>query len=237
MRMDPEKSNSSGTGPFEPPELDFATVPEDLELPEDEVHVWLWDVAGKIAPRDVSKRANEQLRHLLARYAGIVPPALLRGEHGKPYLPDVGFPQFNLSHGGHCMLFAFSKRQAIGVDVDTLSRRHVAMDLARRFFAEQEASALEKLDDSLREAAFMRLWTSKEAVLKALGMGLSFGLHRLRFDLDGQGRAGALQAIDVEAGATADWQLHRFEPTPGHVAALAWNGPAMRLRGFRLGDA
>ncbi len=216
--------------------IDFVAAPAAIELAADEVHLWLWNPLEAIAPRDVSARANAQLLRLLGRYGGTEPPSLQRGEHGKPYLPGTGFPQFNLSHGGHCMLFAFSKQQAIGVDVDTLSRRHAPLELARRFFAEEEARALEKLDGSLQGAAFMRLWTCKEAVLKSLGMGLSFGLHRLRFELDENGRAGGLQAIDGEVGTAGDWQLHRFEPAPGHVAALAWQGPALRIRGFRLGE-
>lgn len=233
MHMDPA-SLGPHVDPLEPVAFDFVAAPDNLELAADEVHVWLWNLEETIAPRDVSQRANAQLLRLLGRYAGTAPPALQRGEHGKPFLPGAGFPHFNLSHGGRCMLFAFARQQAIGVDIDALSRRHAPLELARRFFAEDEAKAIEKLDGSLQGAAFMRLWTGKEAVLKALGMGLSFGLHRLRFELDDTGRAGGLQAIDVDAGAKEDWQLHRFEPAPGHVAALAWRGPALRVRAFRM---
>ena len=120
MRMDPATPKPFESDPFEPDGLEFVTAPDDLELLDDEVHVWLWDVAETIAPRDVSRRANTQLLRMLARYTGAVPPALMRGEHGKPYLPDAGFPQFNLSHGGRCMLFAFSKQQAIGVDAQQI---------------------------------------------------------------------------------------------------------------------
>ncbi|MEZ5460334.1 4'-phosphopantetheinyl transferase superfamily protein [Dokdonella sp.] len=217
--------------------LEFETAPANLDLLDDEVHVWLWQAARPIPPRDVSRQANEQLLGLLHRYAGAAPPALQRGEHGKPYASQAGFPQFNLSHGGQCVLFAFSKRQELGIDVDTLARRHTPLELARRFFADEESRALERLDGSSQGPAFMRLWTGKEAVLKALGQGLSFGLHRLQFELDHEGRAGRLKAIDTAAGAVEDWQLHRFEPLPGHVAALAWRGPALRIRAFLMEDA
>ncbi|WP_423924962.1 4'-phosphopantetheinyl transferase family protein [Dokdonella sp.] len=217
--------------------LDFAQAPENLELSADEVHLWLWRVDEAIAPRDISSRARAHLLRLLGRYGGAVPPPLQRGEHGKPYLPEAGFPHFNLSHGGRCMLFAFSKEQELGVDVDALARRHAPLELARRFYAVEETRALERLDTEIQGPAFMRLWIGKEAVLKALGLGLSFGLHRLRFDLGPDGQAGALQALDVADGSTRDWQLHRFEPAPGHAAALAWRGPALRIRGFHLDDA
>lgn len=233
--MSPETSTTDSAGSHQG-SLDFSSVPVSLSLPDDEVHLWLWQAPESIAPRDVSPRARAQLLDLLGRYAGTTPPTLERGEHGKPFVSQAGFPQFNISHGGQCMLFAFSQRQELGVDVDALSRRHSPLELARRFFAAEEASALERLEADLQGAAFMRLWTAKEAVLKAMGVGLSFGLHRLRFDLDDQGRAGALRAIDAEAGSSSDWQLHRFEPAPAHVAALAWRGPPLRVRAFRIAD-
>jgi 4'-phosphopantetheinyl transferase len=235
--MDPSVPGQAAGKPSEPFRLEFEAAPDDLDLSADEVHLWLWQPARPVPPREVSRCANEQLNGLLHRYAGAAPPALQRGEHGKPYTTAVGFPHFNLSHGGQCMLFAFSRQQELGVDVDTLARRHTPLELARRFFAEEESRALEKLDASSQGPAFMRLWTGKEAVLKALGLGLSFGLHRLHFELDDQGRAGRLKAIDAEVGAVEDWQLHRFEPVPGHVAALAWRGPALRVRAFRMDDA
>lgn len=217
-----------------PAGFDFKAVSDHPGLPADEVHLWLWRPSDPVPPREVSRRGNERLLDLLGRYAGSAPPELQRGAHGKPHLDASGFPQFNLSHGGQCMLFAFAAQQELGVDVDTLARKHAPTELARRFFAEDEARALERLDVDRQGPAFMRLWTGKEAVLKALGLGLSFGLHRLRFELDDQGQAGRLRTIDADAGAAGLWQLHRFEPAAGHVAALAWQGPALRIRSFLL---
>lgn len=235
--MNPSLPGQAATDPSDPTGLDFVTAPNELELSADEVHLWLWKVTEAIPRRDLSRHARARLLQLLGRYAGTEVPALQLGEHGKPFLPEPRFPQFNMSHGGQCVLFAFSRQQELGVDVDALARRHAPLELARRFFAQEEADALERLDGAAQGPAFMRLWTCKEAVLKALGLGLSFGLQRLRFELDSEGRAGGLQAIDAAAGAMEEWQLHRFEPAPGHAAAVAWRGPALRLRGFRLDDA
>jgi 4'-phosphopantetheinyl transferase len=64
------------------------------------------------------------------------------------------------------------------------------------------------------------LWCAKEAVLKAHGRGLAFGLHRLAFaERDG---ALALVRADSALGDAADWQLREFVPHPGYRAALAW---------------
>jgi len=72
----------------------------------------------------------------------------------------------------------------------------------------------------VRDEAFLRLWCAKEAVLKAHGRGLAFGLDKLAF-AQGDG-ALVLVACDRALGAPADWQLREFIPQPGYRAALAW---------------
>lgn len=213
---------------------DFAVADAVAPLQPGEVHLWVWRARQAFPPREVSALARAELGRLLRDYAGVAEaPPIERGEHGKPFVSASGFPRFNLSHSGRCVVFAFSAGHDIGVDVEALGRRHSPLELATRFFAAEETAALAALDEGEQGAAFMRLWTSKEAVLKALGHGLSFGLHRLRFALEEGGGTG-LQAIAAEAGTPAEWRLHRFEPAPGHAGALAWRGPDQRVRAFRL---
>ena len=71
-----------------------------------------------------------------------------------------------------------------------------------------------------RERAFLRLWCAKEAVLKAHGHGLAFGLHRLEFATTG-GRL-HLHACDRALGRPEHWSLEEIEPAPGYLGALAW---------------
>ena len=104
--------------------------------------------------------------------------------------------------------------------------------LARRFFASEEAAALARVPADLQQSSFMQLWTQKEAVLKALGQGLGFGLHKLAFAVGDAGEIGDLQRIDEAAGRAAEWHLRRLSPGPGLVAALAWRGADRALRLF-----
>jgi 4'-phosphopantetheinyl transferase len=85
-----------------------------------------------------------------------------------------------------------------------------------------------------RSAAFLQLWTHKEAVLKALGEGLSFGLDRVEFDLSEGGQAGPMRRIASDAGRPGEWQLRRFAPTAGVTGSIAWRGPPRGLQLFRL---
>jgi 4'-phosphopantetheinyl transferase len=219
---------------------DFEASDKFASLPGGEVHVWLCRMRESLAPRAVADLARIHLLQLLQAYAGGgIPPSIERGEHGKPFVAGGGFPHFNLSHGGDCIALAFSGDHELGIDVEsTLQRRRQApLELARRFFAAEESEALANLDADAQSAAFMHLWTCKEAVLKAIGHGLSFGLDRLRFTLDNDGRPDSLQSIAEEAGTPEEWRIHRFEPARGHAGSLAWRGPQRRLRWFLLDEA
>jgi 4'-phosphopantetheinyl transferase len=218
-------------------EADFEVVEGFPALGRRELHLWHWQAAADAAVRDVPKLARERLDRLLQAYGGrAAQVSIARGPHGKPFAAAPGYPHFNTSHARHCVVFAFAAEQEIGVDVEAEDRRHAPMELATRFFAAEESAALAALDEAQRAAAFLSLWTAKEAVLKALGLGLSFGLDRLRFDLHDGGRSTRLRALDTVDGNVEDWRLLRFQPASGHVGALAWRGPPLRIRALRLPD-
>jgi len=218
-------------------EASFAAVAAPPGLESGNVHLWQWRLPDAPAPRQLTRLARVQLLALLKIYAGSeLEPRLAYGAHGKPHVTMPGFPHFNVSHGGDCVAFAFCAEQELGVDVERGSprRRHSVLELATRFFAAEEAADLAGLDDAQRERAFLQLWTCKEAVLKALGHGLSFGLDRLRFAIGNDGQVETLLSIAAEAGRPHEWQIHRFAAGSGHVGCLAWRGPARTLRTFRL---
>lgn len=147
--------------------------------------------------------------------------AFARSERGRPSLvaPHAGV-DVNWSHSGDGLLMAYGTGVRLGVDLETLRPRPRALALARRFFTAREADLLATLPGAAREHAFTRLWCAKEAVLKAHGYGLAFGLDRLRFEL--RDDAWQLVACDPALGAPADWTLHAFAPGPGYLATVAW---------------
>jgi 4'-phosphopantetheinyl transferase len=150
-----------------------------------------------------------------------------RDAHGRPRLQRASL-DCNWSHSGDRLLVACAADLRIGADIETLRPRTNALALARRFFAEEETTWLsarrEGEPDSpghpLLERDFLRLWCAKDALLKAHGRGLAFGLHRLAFaERDG---ALFLQRCDPELGDPRDWSVLEFRPAPGALAALAW---------------
>lgn len=146
---------------------------------------------------------------------------LQRDRHGRPRLA-APYDRFDASwsHSGERLLMALGDDVLVGADLELLRPRPRALALAGRFFTADETAALAALPEHAREAAFTRLWCAKEAVLKAHGRGLAFGLDRLQF----AERDGAWRLVDCDPalGAPGDWSLHGFEPLPGYVATVAW---------------
>ena len=98
----------------------------------------------------------------------------------------------------------------MGVDVERVRPRPRALDLARSRLHPREAEALSAVPAGPdRDVAFARLWTAKEAVLKARGTGLAGGLDGFAV-LDGA----------VEAG-DGPWTIVGFDPAPGVVGTVA----------------
>jgi 4'-phosphopantetheinyl transferase len=159
-------------------------------------------------------------------------PALARSQRGKPFAPSLPSIDFNLSHARDHVLIAVARGQPLGVDIERIDRNVDIEGLSRRFFAASEADALDALPETLRAEAFVRLWTCKEAVLKALGEGLAFGLERVAFALDGAGMPTGLAALASEAGRLDAWQLALLEPASGFLGALAWQGRPRTIRAF-----
>lgn len=203
-----------------------STLADVPPLADDEIHVWrtTWS----------AERGELPFTSLLAAYAGPEAPAMTRGEHGKPHFPGAfGRLGFNWSHSGESALFAVGRGHEgfeIGVDIERVRSRPRALELAARFFAPDESAALASLPEALRLRAFLRLWTAKEAVLKANGGGLSYGLHRVAFTMSDTGVAPV--AFEGEIGPASAWRIDALDVGDDSLAAVAWRGGERRIRVF-----
>jgi 4'-phosphopantetheinyl transferase len=206
-----------------------AAAPQPLG--DDEIHVWFCEI---VAADAVTQRraAQDFLRRTLAAYrgCGVADLVFETGAHGKPVFADQALA-FNLSHSGGRAVLALARGVEVGVDIElpTRPRPHVA--LARRYFCTAEAAAIAAADDDARGLRFLQLWTAKEAVLKALGRGLAFGLDRLEFDLEA--RPPVLRWIAPDGGRAGDWQVRALPVAPPAIGHLAWRGDVRRPRFFQ----
>lgn len=164
------------------------------------------------------------LRDILGRYLGTAPAALrfTAGPYGKPALDPPRLP-FNLSNSGDLALLAVAGAGDIGVDLEETRPVPEAVQIAERMFSAAEQRALIALPQEEREAAFLRIWTRKEAFIKAQGGGVWTGLDRFDVSI---GAAATLLAVDGSPAEAARWTMRALHPGPGYLAALVTEGPA-----------
>jgi 4'-phosphopantetheinyl transferase len=145
--------------------------------------------------RFIARRAF--LRRVLARYAGLDPARLQyrTSANGKPELatPGIGLG-FSASHADGLAVVAVAPRGVVGVDVERVRPIPDALELARHLWTDAEYRHLVSITAPLRSAAFLRIWTRKEAYVKLLGNGLSLPLDS--FDVLDAGER-SLRALDL----------------------------------------
>jgi 4'-phosphopantetheinyl transferase len=149
--------------------------------------------------------AHALLRAMLTRALGGRPESwrFVASAQGKPSLDPAMGVEFNLSHTQGAVACALTRGTPIGVDIEGANRDFDLMALARSYFARTEAALLEAVAEDQRVATFLRLWTLKEAYVKARGDGLSLPFDRFAFSLDPI-------AIDIPGAAPAEPAMWRF---------------------------
>lgn len=104
--------------------------------------------------------------YLMIQALGIRNESVLRyGANGKPFAP--GYSAFSLSHSGQWCVLACGPQKNIGVDIEQMQEN--CMDVAPAVYTQRELAWMAA--DPVNR--FFRLWTWKESVMKATGMGMS----------------------------------------------------------------
>lgn len=174
------------------------------------------------------------LRTLLARELDIQPGEVrfVRSARGKPSLDPAhqSTLQFNLTHSDHVAWVAIGPME-LGIDLEVLGRQVKLLDsLIHRVTTPTEERLLLAMPESLRELAFLLMWTRKESTLKAWGEGISgMGslntLDSLLPDAETLGQfLKRIHPVHVEAGE----QARTTNPDARHPAGAHPVPPALR---------
>ncbi len=163
--------------------------------------------------------AHVALRSVLSSATGLSPEALRFGRdaNGKPTLLDVAGIDFNLSHSGAMALVAVTTGAVVGVDVEDPRPVPEMQGVAESHFATEEQSALWTVPEPERLQTFYRIWTRKEAYVKATGVGIGPALARFAVT------AGDATPRLLYAADTPDinrWKLHALGLPAPFVGAL-----------------
>ena len=176
-------------------------------------------------------RSRVATRRILAQYQDRQPDQVdfHYDQNGKPSLTDnQQGVEFNLSHSGDQCLIAVTLGKQVGVDIERISAGRSYQALAKRFYSSAENQLLV---DSNDETLFYRMWTLKEAHVKARGLKLMEGLDRFECSL---ARDGQLIVEDKQTGQGA-WAQLQWNYAEGYEAALVVSGiDEMLLEHHRL---
>jgi len=181
------------------------------------------DRFSRSADRVRFTQARAALRTLLAGRVGCEPAQvpLASSPHGKPHLePAVGAePQFNLSHSGSHALIALGDPRrvgGIGIDIEEC-RDGVDIDgISSLAFTAHEWAEVRGAADPLH--ALYARWTGKEAVLKAIGVGVAGHLKSIGV----QPRADGRLTLECDVPGWKNFQAMALNAPTGYAAALAW---------------
>lgn len=173
--------------------------------------------------------AQAGLRRVLARYLNRGPAAIVfgYGAHGKPFVPDAPELGFNLTHSGDLALVAVTAGAHVGVDLEQVDRERPFLRLAARSFDAAESTWLQARPPQRTARDFYRIWTLKEAYLKALGTGLTVPPASFRIEL----QEDPPRLLSAVAGDDpASWRLAILDAGPRYAAALCWSGGERPIR-------
>ncbi len=178
------------------------------------------DRAARFRSPDDRRRsavARGWLRHILAEALGVAPAGVVfAGEPGKPQLAGRDGPCFNVSHAGELVAVAVADG-AVGVDIEPVPGPPGTLDAARAACTPAEAEVLARLPAGDRPAAFLRMWTAKEAYLKATGQGLTTAPDHVE-------TGAAWSGVPVAVGDRDSWWVRPVDIHPGYVGAVAARG-------------
>lgn len=226
------------------------------ELAPHEVDVWAWtfgstqhDIEKHVAVLSDEERermnrfyflrhriqyatSHAHLRRILSSYFRCDTNSLnfAIGAFGKPML-DVkehvtNQISFNLTHTATVGVLAVASEIAVGVDAETI--RPIGPDVAETHFSARELGDLNTLSGDAWLNAFYTIWTRKEAILKAEGVGLNLPLGD--FDVSAlPDSAPALLGWRPPVLFSHFWQLHPLAPATGVIGALAVSRTPARI--------
>jgi 4'-phosphopantetheinyl transferase len=174
-------------------------------------------------------------RTALSHYADHLPQAwrFHANEFGKPAVdPPCGL-RFNLSNSLELVACLIGHRGDVGVDIEPRRRAESIVEIAPRMFSPLELAQLHELREDQRPERCLRLWTLKEAYIKARGMGLALPLDKFSFEFDEAGSIRLLLDRSLK-DRPERWRFCLLEHAGHYVALMVECGAPVKLRRWEL---
>jgi len=163
------------------------------------------------------------LRIILSRYLNLEPHKLefTYSLQGKPELNNIDIQErlcFNVSHSQDLAVYAIALNHSVGIDLEHLRHIPDVQQLAERFFSPSESRIINALPEPQQQEVFFRLWTIKEAYLKATGEGLA-GLQTIAVSFTPENSIN-LHNTESNILLNTHWFCTEFKPDPEYTGGL-----------------
>lgn len=165
------------------------------------------------------------LRKILSCYVEHHPRELLikYNSYGKPFLVGNQSLFFNVSHSDNLVLYGFTKIHRIGVDIERLKPIENLDQIVDYYFTIIEKDQFARLPPHMRNDAFFRWWTLKEAYVKSKGKGLSLPLNEFSVSFMPGEKVRLIESKD-DKYFYKNWFLNTIKTKAGYIAAIAVEG-------------
>jgi phosphopantetheinyl transferase len=133
--------------------------------------------------------------------------------------PAAADLDFSAAHSANVGVVGLARSGRIGVDVEVVDPAVDIDEVIRTHFAPPERERIEAMPDSRRQEAFYRCWTTKEALVKGLGLGVSFGLDQVETAVAPDGSV-SLSKVNGNGTLAAGWTITHHEVAVGGLRAV-----------------
>jgi 4'-phosphopantetheinyl transferase len=170
--------------------------------------------------------ARAILRKIISLYMNNVDPkSIIFGytEYAKPYLitnNNIYLLKFNLSHSEDSIIYGFSREVDIGVDIEFFNQELIIEDVIEYCCSIEEKKKLEEL--SIDHKYFYKLWVSKESLVKAMGLGLSYDFRKISINIDND-------VVNIISPNKSNWMIKLFPSYDGYYSAVASEKPMKKI--------
>jgi 4'-phosphopantetheinyl transferase len=165
-------------------------------------------------------------RNILGRYLSLAPERieLAYTDRGRPIFPHDETLHFSLTHTHDLVAVALTAHAQVGIDIEYMERKLNLEELAERILSAEDFRVFKALPDLEKEPAFFRVWTRKEAYLKARGEGISEGLQKISVAFGPDAITFLTDARDELAAPK--WRVHALDLPDGYMGSLACSDAA-----------
>jgi 4'-phosphopantetheinyl transferase len=186
--------------------------------------------ADRYVRREDSRRfiaTRSTLRKLLGARIRVSPNKLVfvATERGRLELPEHPLLSFNVSHSGNAALLAISDRRVVGVDLERLDPSLNWRGIGALVCTDDEQRVLQAAPEQMQRELFIRYWVAKEAILKAMGIGITEDLLNLMVNPTAQGVQQPIVGNRSALIVARTLRFHWLSDVDEHPACIAY-GPA-----------